>query len=128
MIMCLTTLARVRYNLNRNSEALALMSTAMDRIDKRFFDYHPYRFAALRRWSMFMQKVGGHDAEPILREVATKRLRVLGPASGLTRSSMKELKTLLIKQGRNDGAENMLRDLRDAASRLEFMDHDRRIY
>ena len=127
-IMCLTTLVRVLYNLNRNFEALAVMSTAMDRIVKRFFDYHPYRLAALRRLSMFMQKVGGHDAEPILREVATKRLRVLGPGSGLTKSSMKELKTLLIKQGRNDDAENMLRDLVDAASRLECMDDDCRIY
>jgi iron-sulfur cluster repair protein YtfE (RIC family) len=126
--MCLTTLARVLYNLNKNFEALAVMSTAMDRIVKRFFDYHPSRLAALRRLSMFIQKVGGHDAEPILREVATKSLRVLGPASGLTKSSMKGLKTLLIKQGRNDDAENMLRDLVDAASRLECMDDDCRIY
>lgn len=117
-IMSLTMLARVLHNLNRHPEALEVMRTAMDRIIIRFPDYHPYRLSGLRRFSLIMQELGPYDAEPILREVAAKRLRVLGPDSHLTQASMKELKELLIEKGRTDEAENAWRDTTEVASRL----------
>jgi hypothetical protein len=117
-ITCLTMLARVFCNLERHPEGLEMMRTAMDRIIARFPDYHPYRLAALRRFSLFMQKVRSGNAEPILREVASKRLRVLGPDCELTKGSIKELRDFLREQGRHDDADDASRAITEAASRM----------
>jgi hypothetical protein len=117
-ITCLTMLARVLYNLERRREGLEMMRTAMDRINMRFPDCHPYRLAALRRVSLFMQKVRSGDVETILREVASKRLRVLGPDCELTKGSMKELRDFLIERGRYDDVDDASRAVTEAASRL----------
>ena len=105
-IVCLNLLARVLYNLGNHLEASEVMRTSMSRITTRFPDYHPFRLAALRRYAVFMEKVGSGNAEPILREVASRRLRVLGSDSALTQGSMKELSDFLRDQGRHDDANN----------------------
>ncbi len=117
-ITCLTMLARVLFNLERHVDGLEMMRTAMSRIIVRFPDYHPYRLAALRRFSLFMQKLRIGNAEPILREVASKRLRVLGPDCELTQGSMKELTDFLIEHGRHDKADDASRATTELASRM----------
>lgn len=122
-ITCLTILARALYNLERHREALDMMHTAMDRIKIRFPDYHPYRLAALRRFSLFMQKVHSGDAETILREVASKRMRVLGPDCGLTKGSINELRDFLTERGRLDDAENASSAVEEVASHMRCGDN-----
>jgi hypothetical protein len=117
-IICLAMLARVLFNLERFPEGLEMMGIAMDRINTRFTDCHPYRLSALRRFSLFMQNVHRVDAEPILREVASKRLRVLGPDCELTQGSMKELRDFLIKQERHEDAEDASRAVAESASHI----------
>jgi hypothetical protein len=117
-ITCLTMLARVLYNLERHLEASEMMHTAMDRIIVRFPEYHPYRIAALRRYSLFMQKIRGGNAEPILREVASRRLRVLGPNCELTKGSIRELRDFLRKQGRHHDAGDAFRAITESASHM----------
>jgi hypothetical protein len=117
-ITCLAMLARVLFNLERYPEGLEMMGIAMDRINTRFTDCHPYRLSALRRFSLFMQNVHRVDAEPILREVASKRLRVLGPDCELTQGSMKELRDFLIKQNRHEDAEDASRAVAELASHI----------
>ena len=117
-ITCLTMLARVLCNLERHLEGLEMMRTAMDRIVTRFPDYHPYRLAALRRLSLFMQKVRSGNVEPILREVASKRLRIFGHDCELTQGSLKELRKFLVEHGRHDEADDAFRAIAEAASRI----------
>jgi hypothetical protein len=118
-ITCMTVLARVLYNLDRHPEALEMMCTAMNRINDRFPEYHPYRLSALRRLSIFMQKVRIGNPEPILREVAARRMRALGPDCELTQASTKELSAFLKKQGRDNDVEDVPRAVREVALRLD---------
>jgi hypothetical protein len=115
-ITCLAMLARVLYNLERPLEGFKVMSTAMERIAIRFPEYHPYRLSALRRFSLFMRKVGSGDPERILREVASRRLRVLGPDCALTQESAKELRDFLMEQGRYPEADDAFRAIAELAS------------
>lgn len=118
VVMCLTVLARVLYNLKEHAEGLKMMRTAMDRINSCFTDNHPYRLAALRRFSIFMQKAGSDDAEPLLREVAARRVLALGLKCRLTQASIHELEEFLIKQGRDKDAGDACKDAIESAPRM----------
>ncbi|ERF71698.1 hypothetical protein EPUS_05570 [Endocarpon pusillum Z07020] len=118
-IMCLNVLARVLYNLGNYPEALEVMDISMSRITTQFpAEYHPFRVAARRRHALFMEKVRSGNAEPILRDVASKRFRVLGPDCALTQGSMKELRDFLRDQGRHDDANNALEAIKESASSI----------
>ena len=118
-IVCLTILARVLDNLNRRIEALETMRAAMNRIENRFPEYHPYRLAALRRFCLLVEQAGGESAEPVLREVAAKRFCVLGPSSKVVRQSIRELERILKSQGREFEAAGIDQAILEAASRLD---------
>lgn len=100
-ITCMTLMARVSYYVRTVQRSILLMREAIEMIDFRYAEFHPYRLEALHRLAIFlMDEQDWKEAETVLQEVIAQRDSIFGPANSLTIRS-RELHDEVLAEIRN---------------------------
>ena len=101
-IACMTTRARVVFQVRSHEESVTLMLQALKMIDKTYAHFHPYRLEALYRLAIFLiDSDRPAESVDILREVFVERANVIGQDHVLTTRSLELLQEALGRIGRD---------------------------
>ena len=107
-ITSMTTSARVLYHLGEHWQAAFMINKAIERLDRMYEDFHPYRLEARSRQAKLLMKLeGSHDVETILQDVVRQQAAILGVQNSRTQSTLTTLQDFLKSKGRSQEAHNL---------------------